>query len=533
MDSSLSHNTGTANILNALYNDSKITTPAQQYYPENTLVTAIVGRPVIAFYQPYNSETAQYIGRYNFDLDKAEHAPFGFVPNYADQYGVLTDNMYYDFNDSTYKNKLVYGGNPIGGFMATQLESKDWEKKGYASKTFYTSPINDPAYEWTGNGSETGDAMKSYFKKAPLYEYKTGTGSKDFVSTIQCWEFLNNASTLCRFVSPWEEATDLGYEVEYNTDGSIKTDEQGNPVYVLDENNERIIASYMPNWVGAFEARYPEYETQQGSDKRGFARFVNWVASTNQNTATGNSLPAPVTYHGVTYNNDTKAYRLAKFVNEFDQYMIKDFTIFYYIVTEALLLVDSRSKNMMMCSYDVDMEHGTGHWFPIFYDMDTALGVDNNGILKFPYDVDDETDMEAFNGRANYGVNTVVNGINHWEENPAYNVLWCNLREGFAEEIAAMYRSMRAKGHFNVRSLLEMYNDQQADAFAKIYDNKDAWYKYVKPLTEVSIVMGESGEMEEQYGVNWVHAGQGTRSLHREYFLRKRFQMLDGKYGMN
>ena len=132
---------------------------------------------------------------------------------------------------------------------------------------------------WAGNGSDSAATLENHAVVGPLYEYHQGT-AKDYVSTIQCWEFLNNASTLCRFSDPWDEATDLSYEVEKNGE-QIVVDNEGNPVYKRDSQGNLIVEKYMPTWINSFESRYPGYEEEQASDKRGFARLVNWIASTN------------------------------------------------------------------------------------------------------------------------------------------------------------------------------------------------------------------------------------------------------------
>jgi len=136
------------------------------------------------------------------------------------------------------------------------------------------------------------------------------------------------------------------------------------------------------------------------TDKRAFSAFLNWLASTNMKTATNNPIPE-VTLDGVTYTTDSAEYRLAKFKNEFDRHMDRDFVTFYYIMTELEVLMDSRAKNMMMVSYDADNETGTGIWYPIFYDMDTAMGVNNTGKLVYRYDVRD-TNFGIYNTTADY-----------------------------------------------------------------------------------------------------------------------------------
>ena len=548
MDSSMSHNTGTGNVLAALYESVGLKTPAQTYWPDKTLVTNIVGTPCLGFYQPYGSTTVEYIGRYNFNLDKAEHDLFGFNPYYvlnevpegstatptvAESFGVLRNGDYLQ-----------------AGFMATLDEEFDPEKE------YYTAP--DLNSRW--NGTNDTDFQAYVDKKTgqgPLYEYV------DAPYTIQCWEFLDNGAALCGFRSAFHDGDDLGL------------------------------------WTAAFESRFPEHVTERASDKRGFMRLVNWINSTDQSkvlsedeyttyitngdwetlaeqcepyftalarkteleeaeetdteeytevsatvaslrTSLGskitdynfyvNKIPISspafatgITYGSTTYTHDTKEYRLAKFCNELETYMDLDFTIFYYVLTEALVMIDSRAKNMMMCSFDVDTVHNTGHWFPIFYDMDTVLGLTNTGVLRFRYDTDDAIENGVYNAAANYGV---YNSQGVWEPNAKYSVLWANLREGFQTQISTMYNRLRTANKFSYNFLSNSYNDAEADSFAEIYDNKDAKYKYIDPYGKPVIINGEPSEVI----ANYLHAAQGTRSLHREYFLKHRFTYLDSKY---
>ena len=37
-------------------------------------------------------------------------------------------------------------------------------------------------------------------------------------------------------------------------------------------------------------------------------------------------------------------------------------------------------------------------WYPIFYDMDTMLGLNNTGFNKFSYDTEDDPADKVFNG---------------------------------------------------------------------------------------------------------------------------------------
>lgn len=98
------------------------------------------------------------------------------------------------------------------------------------------------------------------------------------------------------------------------------------------------------DWQSDFEARYPDTDPPY-TDPSQLQALAEWVVTTDTEAATGDALPSPVTYDGVTYSSDTAAYRLAKFKAEAGNYMEMDSTLFYYLFTELFLMVDSRAKN--------------------------------------------------------------------------------------------------------------------------------------------------------------------------------------------
>ena len=121
---------------------------------------------------------------------------------------------------------------------------------------------------------------------------------------------------------------------------------------------------------------------------------------------------------------------------------------------------------MMMATWDDQ------HWYPIFYDMDTMLGLNNYGYNKYNYDVEDTT-------------GGIYNGQN--------SVLWNNLRTAFPHEIAAMYQAMRQDGGLTYNNLISIYNKTEADAWNEVLCNADAKYKYVRPYVN-GYYNGLSGE---------------------------------------
>ena len=94
-------------------------------------------------------------------------------------------------------------------------------------------------------------------------------------------------------------------------------------------------------WLDDFEGRFPDGY----ADPSQLAEFAAWVVSTDPEQATNANLASSVTYDGTTYTKDSAAYRLAKFRAEITDYCELDSALFYYLFTEAFLMVDSRAKN--------------------------------------------------------------------------------------------------------------------------------------------------------------------------------------------
>ena len=226
----------------------------------------------------------------------------------------------------------------------------------------------------------------------------------------------------------------------------------------------------------------------------------------------GWSIAIAITINHSGWNNtllekhtvDNERYRLAKFKNEFTQYFNLNYSLFYYVLTLTLLMMDSRAKNMMMASWDQQI------WYPIFYDMDTMLGVNNTGFNKFTYDTEDDPKDKVFNGYD--------------------SVLWNNFRTCFYDEIAVFYNQLRGKMTLN--KLLETYNEKGADAWNEALTTQDAIYKYERPYEEGYIdgSGGGSGAMVPPKTVSYLYAAQGRRSLHRAWWLKHRLDYLDSKY---
>ena len=242
-------------------------------------------------------------------------------------------------------------------------------------------------------------------------------------------------------------------------------------------------------WLNDFEGRYPDGNT----DHANLSTLAGWIVSTDQSTATNEALSVSVTYDGVTYDKDTAAYRLAKFKNEAADHFEMNDLLFYYLFTELFLMVDSRAKNAFPTFFN-------GHkwiWFP--YDMDTAIGINNEGALVFDYSLEDIDKVEGAN---------VFNGQE--------SVLWVNVRAAFHDEIAALYQTLRSGGKLSYAAVEQRFENHQAKWPEAVF-NEDAWYKYLAPLVEKG-------------NAAYLSMLQGSKAEQRKWWLYNRFRYIDSKY---
>ena len=245
---------------------------------------------------------------------------------------------------------------------------------------------------------------------------------------------------------------------------------------------------------------------------------------------------APANYTGtvrninikVSYNTDCAGYRLHKFKAEFTKHLNLDYCITYFILTELLLCYDSRGKNMMLASWGPTANSdGNFVWFPIFYDIDTQLGLNNIGAVLWDYNADATIDGDF---------------------STANSVLWVNLWAGYRSAIEAAYRSLRKSNKLNETNIEGSYLCDP-NVFKDSYAMKgvrpiialglDEYYKYILPginqenvdentpwkSVRTSGFITTEGKWSTTNG--YIYTCQGDRKLSRELLIRNRLNYLD------
>jgi hypothetical protein len=399
-------------------------------------------------------------------------------------------------------------------FTNAQADVQGTSSAGYARKNY--------KIKFKGGFVQNGVYVETYKLRensipTSVFTFKADVASSEGANNVELTRLYNDA---CPYKTPAQEENDSvrqgidGYPMIIFQDNGTETifigkynfnNDKGTPeVFGLSAGDESWeIRNNTSNrvlwksddfegvdWLNDFEARYPEDNTNVAN----LSALSSWLVSTDQSAATGDALDPAVTYGDVTYNTDTAEYRLAKFKNEFTNYLELDSALFYYLFTELFLMVDSRAKNAFPTLYS------GGKWCWLPYDMDTAIGTNNEGVLAFSYELEDID--HTFTGA------DVYNGQD--------SVMWVNLRMAFADELREMYQTLRSDDAISYEDTEKRFADHQAIWPEAIF-NEDSYYKYLEPLFNDNTAA-------------YLGMLQGSKAEQRKWWLYNRFRYIDSKY---
>ena len=221
-------------------------------------------------------------------------------------------------------------------------------------------------------------------------------------------------------------------------------------------------------WDQAFESRYPD-GSENTTDLKA---FCEWIVSTK---------------------NDIAKFKSEKW-DHLDVYKVAA----YYVYLMRFGAVDQVVKNAMLTSED------GRRFYYINYDNDTIIGVRNDGLLIYDYEIDRQTVDSSFSA-------LVYAYAGH------DSTLWNNLEadEEFMQIVAEVDNALYMAG-LSYEKTIDMFDAQQSGKWCERVYNQDAQYKYVGPFTDS--------------GVNNLFMLQGSRSAHRRWWLSHRFDLLDSKF---
>lgn len=345
----------------------------------------------------------------------------------------------------------------------------------------------------------------------------------------ECWEFGNNTGDgRCAFrykndffENIWQLIEDL--EPRYHNDGDLienafeQKDEDGETPISEEEAVKRIKDKYqhlakLMEWV---KSTYCGFDLTNPADQILAKIGMGLAANEEECENVANISPDDPAF--ISFKNE----RIKKFQDEFLLHFNPEYCALYFVMTEFMVLFDSRGKNMMLGSWGPIEENGEYIWFPLFYDVDTQLGIDNSGYPTMEYNIE-PTEEGQFS--------------------TSTSLFWRSYDAAFGVEIRNKYREIRNSARLSINQINAYYDFDESKSIAMkgilpiSVINADAFYKYILPSYSVrdggGYVTGldNSGNPIYTTSSKYFYCIQGTRDLYRNQFLRNRFNFYDSKW---
>lgn len=446
--------------------------------------------------------------------------------------------------DTAAGNVATYGIKPTSVPFNRFVLKADVASSESANNTGLTSFYNDSC-PYKTREMEADPRVRHGIEGIPIvvFHYNPDTQETTFLGKY-------NFNLPKRAAEPYGYSGDMqSWEFERNNSQNVKFQDDDFTTMAWDEVNQE----YYPAWYDDFEARFPSDEWR---DYAQIKELLTWVKSTDRSKATGEDLEEYETFRlnstittnaytsddsyivedemkgGVatgykifTFTKDTPAYRLTKFRAELEDRFEVESATFYYLYTEILLMIDSRAKNMFIGfkGSDVTLEGSALTRKAVFepYDMDTAIGTNNSGVLMFGYYLEDTDTVSS----------VISGGDSGGSDAPVFNaqdsVFWTNFRDSFRAEITAMYRNLRADRVWSYQVVESMFENHQSKWPEAIF-NEDAYEKYIVPLTDPVTVDDATGQLIRTD--RYLTMLQGSKEEQRKWWLYNRFRYMDSKY---
>ena len=171
----------------------------------------------------------------------------------------------------------------------------------------------------------------------------------------------------------------------------------------------------------------------------------------------------------------------------------------YYIYLIRFGAVDQVVKNSMMTTEDGQ------HYYFINYDNDTILGVRNDGLLVYNWDIDRNSYDDSLPGYAFAG---------------AQSVLWNNLEmdEEFMDMVKDIDNALSKQGLLSADAVLTWFNERQEGTWSERLYNAQEKIKYLSTVKD---------DFTTDKYLGFMH---GPRHAHRSWWVNHRWELYDAKW---
>lgn len=347
--------------------------------------------------------------------------------------------------------------------------------------------------------------------------------------------YTNQDEIYPRMVSSYTEGTEI---------------EDGSPVYSMEVQENSAIAMFDQDDPailneGVFEFPYDS----DGQGKTNLGKLLNFLASFGGNVETDKKIYRQNTWQtpklqkiNGTWQASGEYYPPYDPVNyvqsTLDLHMNWNNMVSYYMIAIIFGLVDSMAKNLTLRSW-TKSSSGDNIWYMCFYDMDTALRVNNVGAETVPYNAHLHryyTDNTALAEARVVNHCPSISGVFN-QEYSGYNTRLQEIVENInpdsvdAKSLQSVYKELRTNLFPDPEAFIDKYYIGQINKVGPALYNYDYYLKYLQVEKSYNPATGQYGTNTYNYSeISYLH-GNGNASV-KDWFI-KRIRFLDGIYGVS
>lgn len=338
--------------------------------------------------------------------------------------------------------------------------------------------------------------------------YLVADGDKPKEYLPICIETLNNSNNLCLF--RWVPSTEPNHTafMDDNFDGGFELNHPKDTFW-NDGGGDAEEEPNMKEHLGTGDKYDKMYKAIDRMMSFVYACVKETEAGKNVSYDTATKAFTGINYDDVSGKFPAEKWKSAKFKSEAGAYFCVENLAAYYLYVQFNLGVDQLAKNMLIRTWDGVM------WYITYYDGDCQLGSDNKSFLTGKYDDRRET---MRNGAY------VMQGHDSW----LWNLMLANMSDLFEKLMTKGVNGGESfKSAFSIVNAIDYFDNQQMNRWCSRLYNKSGIFKYVYPFLN-QIPYGEDGKTRtypQIYGL------KGSLKAHRNYFIRRRYELKQVEYG--
>lgn len=532
MDSSNVRNTGSANFI-ADYNEITGHTPAMDINPN--VRTTVYGYPILLYYKdsPDSQDEEKFLGVGCLNLDKSDTDSFGLDKKMRDVDGVeynfgkayfIEDDFGKDIlhrtrkPDGTYEKIILWDADDAAWKEYDALRNKDnllvaaVSEKGYLRSVSNKSVSNTACFELKANSGASGaGGFGNYFIDSVANDVEPRYPDDGDIEDDEYTPYIQDvAKPLDERVFNKSERNELSFKQYkspyfYHFQRLIKWVKNASKEEFINNLDKHFNRNYLMDY-------YLTILLLGGVDSLGKNLMIGtWGPENILFTTTDESDPKSLLYTLLdgtqirltpTKNKTSGKYEFAKDSDGKQLFYDED--------------CYSRVSNDFKPGYSsfvVTKTPGECIWYPMFYDIDTILGVDNSGQLL--YDVDIEVGDQLDDGTMVF--------------NTADSYLWTKVKSYLGEKDASgnsllsdRWSVMTSSGKFTYDNLVgTFYYKNIISKIPEYYYNRDCFTKYVHEGPDDTKIGSKS----------YLYCCHGSSYEHIKKWVKERIYYLNSMFG--